>query len=76
MASSETGVPVGLFGEQKKVRPGLRDATAVAAVTGKISKSASRSAVTHCVPVPDASSGYIEYVGGNPSTERPGPPKA
>ena len=50
--------------------------TAATAVSGVSSKSRSRPAVVHSVPVPEASSPYIEYVGANPSTLRPVPPNA
>jgi hypothetical protein len=76
MVSIDSGVPVGLFGAQRNTRSGSSRSTAATAVSGEIANPASRSAVTHSVPVPAAMIGCIEYVGGKPSTRRPGPPKA
>jgi hypothetical protein len=76
IVSTESGVPVGLFGAQSRTTSGSCSSTAATAVAGLSSKSSSRPAVIQTVPVPAASSPYIEYVGAKPSAERPGPPNA
>jgi len=60
MVSSDSGVPVGLFGEQKITMSGSCSRIAATAVLGEISKSASLSALIHAVPVPEAMMECIE----------------
>ena len=60
IVSSDSGVPVGLFGAQRNTMSGSCVAIAATAVSGESSYSASRSAVIHSVPVPAARIEYIE----------------
>ena len=73
----ETAVPVGLFGLAMKITSGCCSsmaATASRRVDGEV--VAARRRCVQAVWVLRAYSGYIEYVGANDSTVRPGPPKA
>ncbi len=60
MVSRESGVPVGLFGAQRITMSGSSRSISDTAVAADSSKSASRAPLSHSVPVPDASNGYIE----------------
>ena len=71
IVSRESGVPVGLFGAQSNTTSGSCSRTAATAVAGLSSKSASRGAAIHSVPVPAARRLYIEYVGAKPSARAP-----
>jgi hypothetical protein len=74
--SKLTAVPVGLFGLVINTTSGRVSSTAAWAASGSMVKSSRRGAVYHSLWVSRAYSGYIEYVGVNESTRRPGPAKA
>ena len=69
-------MPVGLFGLARNTTSGRCSAMAARAASGSIVKSSRRGAVRQALWVFRAYSGYIEYVGANESTVRPGPAKA
>src|SRR4029450_4678115 len=71
-----TAVPVGLFGLVISTTSGRVSNHAATAPFGSMVKSSRRGAVHHSLWVSRAYSGYIEYVGANESTRRPGPAKA
>ena len=71
-----SAVPVGLFGLVSMTMDGsIARIASIVRSTSRV-KSALRGAVCHWVNVSRAYSGYIEYVGSQPSAARPGPPKA
>ena len=71
-----TAVPVGLFGLATKTTSGRSSRIAAAASSASMVKSSRRGTVRQVLWVSRAYSGYIEYVGANDSTVRPGPAKA
>jgi hypothetical protein len=76
MTEGSSAVPVGLFGEHRKMTSGWCSSTNATADEGASPKDGSRRAPIQRVPVPAASSGCIEYDGPNPIAVRPGPPNA
>ena len=76
MSDSGRAVPVGLFGEASRTTDGWCCSIAASAADNSIVKSSARRPTTHRECVSRAYSGYIEYVGANESTVRPGPAKA
>src|SRR3712207_3477390 len=74
--SSGSAVPVGLFGDGSNTTLGCTSFTSATARAVSRVKSSSRRPATQPVWVSRAYSGYIEYVGANDTTVRPGPPKA